>query len=73
MQKMKDPQIKRLVERVGYDEGLPVVINPGILDPKKFIDTVLKKTRNAILIDNTVHLCKGSGHTDKEQIIVLLL
>ena len=38
---MKDPQIKRLVERVGYDEGLPVVINPGILDPKEFIDTVL--------------------------------
>ena len=38
---MKDPQIKRLVERVGYDEGLPVVINPGILEPKEFIDTVL--------------------------------
>ena len=38
---MKDPQIKRLVERVGYDEGLPVVINPGILDPKEFVDTVL--------------------------------
>ena len=38
---MKDPQLKRLVERVGYDEGLPVVINPGILDPKEFIDTVL--------------------------------
>ena len=38
---MKDPQLKRLVERVGYDEGLPVVINPGILDPKEFINTVL--------------------------------
>ena len=25
---MKDPQLKRLVERVGYDEGLPVVTNP---------------------------------------------
>ena len=38
---MKDPQLKRLVERVGYDEGLPVVTNPGIINPKEFIDTVL--------------------------------
>ena len=38
---MKDPQLKRLVERVGYDEGLPVVIDPGIINPKEFIDTVL--------------------------------
>lgn len=40
-EEVKDPQIRRLVERVGYDEGLPVVINPQILDPKEFIDTVL--------------------------------
>lgn len=39
---MKDEELKRLVEIIGYDEGLPVVINPGILDPKEFIDTVLK-------------------------------
>lgn len=38
---MKEPQMKRLVERVGYDEGLPVVIHPGILEPKEFIDMVL--------------------------------
>ena len=25
----------------GYTEGLPVVVNPGILDPKEFLDTVL--------------------------------
>ena len=40
-EEMKDPQLKKLVEVVGYKEGLPVVINPGILDPKEFIDTVL--------------------------------
>lgn len=39
---MNDPELKKLVETVGYVEGLPVVVNPGILDPKKFIDTVLK-------------------------------
>ncbi len=38
---MKDAELKKLVETIGYKEGLPVVINPGILDPKEFIDTVL--------------------------------
>ena len=38
---MKDAELKKLVETVGYVEGLPVVVNPGVLDPKEFIDTVL--------------------------------
>ncbi len=38
---MKDTELKKLVEVIGYVEGLPVVVNPGILDPKEFIDTVL--------------------------------
>lgn len=38
---MRDPELKRMVEIVGYKEGLPVVVNPGIIDPKQFIDTVL--------------------------------
>lgn len=38
---MKDESLKKLVEGIGYTEGLPVVINPGVLDPKEFIDTVL--------------------------------
>lgn len=38
---MADPQLKKLVETVGYVEGLPVVVNPGVLDPKEFIDTVI--------------------------------
>ncbi len=42
-EEMKDEQLKKLVERIGYQEGLPVVINPGILDPKEFIDTVLTR------------------------------
>lgn len=40
-EEMKNPALKKLVERIGYQEGLPVVVNPGILDPKKFIDEVL--------------------------------
>lgn len=38
---MKDAELKKLVEIIGYTEGLPVVVNPGVLDPKQFIDTVL--------------------------------
>lgn len=38
---MKDETLKKLVEIIGYEEGLPVVVNPGVLDPKEFIDTVL--------------------------------
>ena len=40
-EEMKNPALKKLVERIGYQEGLPVVVNPGILDPKQFIDEVL--------------------------------
>jgi fructuronate reductase len=39
---MKDPDLVKLVERIGYQEGLPVVVDPGILSPKQFIDEVLK-------------------------------
>ncbi|MDD3340424.1 MAG: mannitol dehydrogenase family protein [Lachnospiraceae bacterium] len=39
---MKDAQLAKLVEIIGYTEGLPVVVNPGILDPKDFIDEVLQ-------------------------------
>lgn len=38
---MNDAELKKLVETIGYVEGLPVVVNPGVLDPKEFIDTVL--------------------------------
>lgn len=40
-EEMKDTELRKMVERIGYVEGLPVVVNPGILDPKEFIDTVL--------------------------------
>jgi fructuronate reductase len=40
-EEMKNPVLKKLVELIGYQEGLPVVINPGIIDPKEFIDTVV--------------------------------
>ena len=31
-EEMKNPLLKNMVEVIGYKEGLPVVVNPGILD-----------------------------------------
>ena len=32
---MKDEELVKLVKTIGYTEGLPVVVDPGIIDPKK--------------------------------------
>ena len=40
---MKDPDIVKLIETLGYQEGLPVVEDPGILSPKAFIDEVVRQ------------------------------
>ena len=40
---MKDADLKRLVERIGYKEGLPVVTDPGILSPEAFLKEVLEQ------------------------------
>ncbi len=38
---MKDEDLLRLVKRLGYDEGLKVVVDPKIIQPKDFIDEVV--------------------------------
>lgn len=38
---MRDSELKALVEKIGYTEGMPVVVDPKILNPKQFIDEVL--------------------------------
>jgi fructuronate reductase len=40
-EEMKDPDLVKLIEGIGYNEGLPVVIDPGIIKPKKFIEEVI--------------------------------
>ena len=40
-EEMQDEELVKLVQRIGYTEGLPVVVDPGILAPREFIDTVL--------------------------------
>ena len=40
-EEMKDEDLVKLVTRLGYVEGLPVVVDPKILSPKAFIDEVM--------------------------------
>lgn len=40
---MKDGTLRKFVEIIGYKEGLPVVVDPGILSPKQFLDEVLQE------------------------------
>ena len=41
-EEMQDTALRKLVEKIGYEEGLPVVTDPVILNPRAFLDTVLK-------------------------------
>lgn len=40
-EEMKDVELVSLIKKVGYVEGLPVVVDPGIIEPKSFIDEVI--------------------------------
>ena len=40
---MKDKDLKKMVEILGYKEGLPVVVDPKIIKPKTFIYEVIEK------------------------------
>jgi fructuronate reductase len=40
-EEMGDEPLNRLARHIGYDEGLPVVVDPKIMDPKDFLDTVI--------------------------------
>lgn len=42
-EEMQDEDLCRLVTNLGYQEGMPVVVDPGIIQPKQFIDEVLTK------------------------------
>lgn len=41
-EEMKDSCLKKLVENIGYEEGMPVVVHPGILNPRDFIKEVIE-------------------------------
>ena len=39
---MKNEMLKKLVDLIGYQEGLPVVVVPKIIKPEQFIKEVLE-------------------------------
>lgn len=40
---MKDETLVKLIKKIGYDEGLKVVVDPKIINPKDFIDEVVNE------------------------------
>ena len=40
-QEMKDPELAAFVEKMSREEGMPFVVDPGVIDPEKFLDEVL--------------------------------
>lgn len=42
-EEMKDRELLALIRIIGYAEGLPAVLSPGIIDPKAFIDEVVNE------------------------------
>ena len=41
-EEMRDAELVKLINKIGYDEGMPVVVNPGVIDPMDFIKAVLE-------------------------------
>ena len=76
-EEMKDADIVKLIEGVGYDEGLPVVTDPGIIKPRDFIDQVIKvrlpnpfmpDAPQRIVMDSSLKIPIRFGETIKEYI-----
>ena len=59
---MSDAELKKLVERIGYVEGLPVVTDPGIISPKGFIDEVVgQRLPNPFIPDTPQRIATDSS------------
>lgn len=59
---MEDPDLFALGRTVGYDESLPMVPNPGILSPKKFLDECMnERFPNRYLGDTCLRLATDAS------------
>ena len=74
---MKDEVLAKLVDRIGPVEGMPVVVNPGILSPEDFVHEVIHDrlpnpfmpdTPQRIATDTSQKLSIRFGETIKEYI-----
>lgn len=61
-EEMEDDVIRALVEQIGYKEGLPVVVDPGVLDPEEFIDEVVEeRLTNPYIPDTPQRIAKDTS------------
>jgi fructuronate reductase len=61
-EEMKNSSLVKLIERIGYTEGLPVVVDPGIISPKQFIDEVIKtRIPNPFMPDTPQRIASDSS------------
>ena len=76
-EEMKDEKLRALVTKIAYNESMPVVSNPGIIDPMEFADTVLNvrftnpynpDTPQRIAMDTSQKLSIRFGETIKTYI-----
>lgn len=59
---MRDPDLKALVERLGWKEGLPVVVDPGIVKPEDFLREVLEvRFPNRFLPDDPARIAMDTS------------
>ena len=40
-EEMKDPELRAFIDQMSHVEGMPFVVDPGVIDPEKFLDEVL--------------------------------
>ena len=60
---MSDPALVALVRQAGYGEGLPVVSDPGIINPADFIGEVLeKRLPNPFIPDTPQRIACDNSH-----------
>ncbi len=74
---MEDEDLRTYVTRMAYEEAMPVVTDPGIIDPKVFLNEVLTKrfpnrfmpdTPQRLVMDNSQKIPVRFGETIKNYI-----
>ncbi len=59
---MENPILKKLVEKIGYDEGMKVVVDPKIISPKSFIDEVVnERLANPFIPDDPARIATDTS------------
>ena len=42
-EEMKDPQLRGFIDQMSHKEGMPFVVNPGVINPEQFLNEVLNE------------------------------